>query len=115
MFDEQFPDHTTYTNDFERAEAMMGIISQDQALQFAGDDPHLQAWAAHSSWFGRSAWRSRRGYAANPVAEIAQQKAADGTAWEPLKSGLFGGDSERADKAISAYAEDFGKAGSRYY
>ncbi|MDV8015993.1 toll/interleukin-1 receptor domain-containing protein [Rhodococcus sp. IEGM 1241] len=113
MFDEQFPDNATYTNDFELAEVMMGIISQNQALQLAGDDPHRQAWA-HSSWFGRSAWRSRRGYATNPLVEIAQQKLADGAAWPPLKSGLFGGDSERADKAISAYAEDFGKAGNQH-
>ncbi|MCB8913933.1 hypothetical protein M1M07_28795 [Rhodococcus sp. HM1] len=114
MFDEQFPDDATYLNDFERAEVMIGIVSQDQALQLAGDDPHLQAWAAHSGWFGRSTWRSHRGHAANPVVEIAKQKLADGAAWELLKSGLFGGDSERADKAISAYSEDFGKAGRQH-
>ncbi len=110
MFDEQFPDNASYTNDFELTEVMMGIVSQDQVLQ----DPRRQGWA-HSSWFGRSAWRSRRGYATNPVVEIAQQKLADGAAWAPLKSGLFGGDSERADKAISAYSEDFGKAGNQYF
>lgn len=110
MFDEQFPDDTTYTSEFDRAEAMMGIISQDQELVLAGDDPHRRSWA-HSSWFGRSAWRSWRGSAPNPVTEIASEKLALGAGWAPLDAGLFGGDSERADKAITAYAEDFAKVG----
>lgn len=114
MFHEQFPDDATYTTDFELAEVIMGIISQDQALQLAGDDQRRREWA-RSSWFGRSAWRSRRGYGDNPVVEIAKQKLADGTAWAPLKSGLFGGDSERADTAIHAYSEDFTKAGGQYF
>lgn len=114
VFDEQFPDDATYTADFELAEVILGIISQDQAYQLAGDDQHRREWA-HSGWFGRSAWRSRRGYGDNPVVEIAKQKLADGVEWAPLKSGLFGGDSERADSAIHAYSEDFNKAGARYF
>lgn len=114
MFDEQYPDNATYTTDFDLAEVMMGIVSQDQALQLAGDDPQRRAWA-RSQWFGRSASRGRRAYrATSPVVEVAQQKLADGTAWPPLQSGLFGGDSERADTAIHAYSEAFTKAQNQY-
>lgn len=113
VFNDQFPDEDTYTSEFELAEVIMGIVSQDQAFQLAGDDQNRRVWA-RSSWFGRSAWRSRRGYGNNLVNEVDQELTADSTAWPPLKAGLFGGDAERAAAAIRAYSEDFFKAGSQY-
>lgn len=113
MFDEQFPDDETYGTEFERAEVTLGIISQDQEFRRTGDDPALRTWV-HSRWFGRSVWRSRRAYGANPVAAIAEQQHADGAAWEPLKAGLFGGDPYRAATAIEAYAQDFNKSAGNY-
>ncbi|MFE9784992.1 toll/interleukin-1 receptor domain-containing protein [Nocardia salmonicida] len=100
LFNEQFKDEPTYGSQFDRTEAMLGIISQDAANVAAGDHPD-RAWRRQSLWFGRSAYRFRR--YRNPVEDFAGEILAQGTEWAPLRAGLFGGSFERADTAIAEY------------
>ena len=54
----------------------------------------------------RSAWRVDTGYT-NPVEELSEALAEQGAEWPLLKAGLFGGSVERANEALSIYAETF--------
>jgi hypothetical protein len=100
-FNDQFRDDSTYETEFDKAEVILGLISQDIANVEAGENGG--AFLRRSQWFGRVMWRFRR--FGNPIDEIAEEKRSHGTAWQPLSEGLFDGDSARADRAISDYRE----------
>ncbi|TQC44829.1 toll/interleukin-1 receptor domain-containing protein [Rhodococcus sp. WS4] len=105
-FSEQFPDNTIYDTEFDHAEVWLGLVAQDCANVRAGAAPE-RAWLRRTNWYGRSTWRNRYNHDSTLVGEIAQRKLTEGTEWGPQKAGLFGGESERADKAITEYAETF--------
>jgi hypothetical protein len=105
VFEEQFLDDIAYDIAFDRTEAFIGLLSQDQnarhTLEFAN-------WSlpSRSQWFGRSTWRAANG-ARNPVEEITEEKILYGASWAPLQAGLFGGNENRADSAIRQYTPIF--------
>lgn len=102
-FDEQFPDDETYDHAFDRAEVILGIISQDQAHERADSE---RPWPTRSQWFGRSTWRFRRSHL-NPVDDLTHELASQGNMWGPLTGELFGGDTNRASRAIAEYGQTF--------
>lgn len=104
-FDEQFPDDEAYNQAFDRAEVILGVISQDQAHARADSE---RPWPTRSQWFGRSTWRFRRSHL-NPVDDLAHELSSQGRMWGPLTAGLFGGDANRASTAITQYAQTFMK------
>jgi TIR domain len=104
-FDTQFPDDGDYDRGFDRAEVMLGIVGQDQAIVHAERSPDL-GYLFRSRWFGRSTWRAYHGHG-NPVEDIAEELASKGAAWEPVAAGLFGGSPERASESVSKYGEVF--------
>ena len=76
---------------------------------------HYQLFGGHttstvvgdlSAEIRRSAWRVDTGYT-NPVEELSEALAEQGAEWPLLKAGLFGGSVERANEALSIYAETF--------
>lgn len=102
-FEEQFPDDEIYSQAFDRAEVMLGVISQDQAHARAASE---RSWPDHSQWFGRSTWRhpfSR----ITPVDDLAQELRSQGDMWGPLTVGLFGGSADRASAAVEKYAKHY--------
>lgn len=104
-FEEQFPDDEAYDQAFDRAEVILGVISQDQAQARQNSE---QPWPTRSQWFGRSTWRFRRSHL-NPVDDLAHELSSRGRMWGPLTAGLFGGDANRASTAITQYAQTFMK------
>lgn len=100
-FEEQFPDDETYSQAFDRAEIMLGVISQDQAHARVGSE---RAWPNRSQWFGRSTWRYPHSRI-TPLDDLAQQFESQGDRWGPLAAGLFGGSEDRASRAIEEYAK----------
>lgn len=106
MFLEQFPDEASYSSEFENAELFAAIVAEDilRDLATRSDDTTYGLSRYRNLWFGRSAWRYRRGEA---VANFIQDQTANGAAWPPLAAGLFGGSFERATDASNSYAEKF--------
>jgi hypothetical protein len=104
-FADQFPEDSSYEEQFDRTEVFLGIISQDLANARVSEDQGRQ-WLRRSEWFGRSTWRTahRR---SDPISDVAAELEAQGASWGPIKVGLFGGDSDRATRAIADYTEDF--------
>lgn len=100
-----YPDDDAYARDFDTAEVMLGLVSQDEANQQNAVAPD-RYFPAHSTWFGRSTWRAN-GYGPDPLARIRDELVRQGSAWPPLRAGLFGGDHDRAAAALDAYAESF--------
>lgn len=110
LFSEQFVDDYSYAAAFDRAEVMLGAITQDSANQHAtAVSDSSRAWLMRSRWFGRSTYRYQRGDA-SPVIAYIQQLAEQGEHWAPIRSGLFGGQTARAQKALTAYSDDFDNA-----
>lgn len=106
LFTDQFPDETLYAQAFDRAETVLGVLSQDLAEEDKRAHPDQPHWAhPGSSWFGRATYTSV--WSSSPVDDLAAEAAAAGPAWEPLRLGLFGGDPTRARDSIGAYRADF--------
>jgi hypothetical protein len=103
VFDEQFHDDA-YSRAFDRAEIMLGVLSQDDQDQLARSG----AFAQGSSWFGRSTWRASHGHG-TPLDDMSAEVAAQGSQWPPLRDGLFGGNPDRAATTITNFAELFGQ------
>ncbi len=104
MFEEQFPDDEAYDSAFDSTEVMLGIVASDLFIAQAGGEVERPI-RLRPSWFGRSAWRSRRH--PNPVQAISDDLTSHGEAWPPLQAGLFGGSVDRARTATTYYAEAF--------
>jgi TIR domain len=113
VFADQLPDQDMYDTEFDRAEVMLGLLSQDSANQRYAADPSSSR-RARSYWFGRSTWRSAKSHG-NPVLEFEQALQSQGPTWRPLQDHLFGADAARAKEALNAYATTFNElAGSRF-
>ena len=112
QFSDQYPDDDAYDSAFDRAEIMLGLVSQDiENAQAAASEAN---WKGRSKWFGRSTWRNRQ-YGNDALAEISFELNAQGVMWPPLTAGLFGGDLDRATVALGDYSEDFNTiANSRF-
>jgi len=102
-FQDLCPDDDDYSTQFDRAEVMLGLISQDLAIQEAAAAG--RTWRSRSRWFGRSTWRAN--HHSNALELITRQLAAQQSEWPPLRAGLFGRDPARADTAVVAYTETF--------
>ncbi|ROP38977.1 toll/interleukin-1 receptor domain-containing protein [Saccharothrix texasensis] len=105
-FADQYVDDTAYDDAFDRAEVMLGLISQDfdNARAVANSD---QTREGRSVWFGRSTWRGR--YGSRAVGIVASEVEVQGASWAPLEAGLFGGQLDRAVTAIKDYEEAFNR------
>lgn len=111
IFEEQFVDEDSYDRAFDRTEIMLGMVSQHVAGQRAARHPD-HAWRNHSSWFGRSTWRSRH-HLSSALPDVAAELDAEQDAWAPLRVGLFNGSRDDAEAALTAYAKDFQERRSR--
>jgi hypothetical protein len=107
VFAEQFLDDIAYDSAFDRTEVILGLLSQDQECVRASQDP-TRTWIGDSAWFGRSTWRAAKRLG-NPVEEIKKEKDLQGGTWGALQAGLFGGDPDRVDQAITEYSKSFVK------
>lgn len=111
-FAEQFPDEDAYDRAFDRAEVVLGLLSEDQEALAAAEQPD-RSWRRGSAWFGRSTWRAIA-EANNALTEIQVEQRRQGVSWPPLQAGLFGGDLARAQQAATRYAEAFNDRSWRY-
>ncbi|MEU0093907.1 toll/interleukin-1 receptor domain-containing protein [Kribbella sp. NPDC006257] len=113
IFLDQWPDDEAYAAEFDRAEAMLGVLAQDAVnvrIAAAGDG---RAWG-RSRWFGRSTWRAAH-FHGNPVEDMQHEFGTEGSMWGPLRGELFGGDVGRAKAALDRYAADFAaQVGQRF-
>ncbi|MFC0112577.1 toll/interleukin-1 receptor domain-containing protein [Kibdelosporangium aridum] len=105
-FTDQYPHDDTFDAAFDRAEVILGLISQDIENVRAAANPD-QSWKFDSRWFGRSTWRSA--HRTGALDEVASEVEAQGESWPPLAAGLFGGSLERVTAAVSDYAVLFRK------
>lgn len=107
-FQDLYTDDDSYDRDFDTAEVMLGVVSQDLANQqnAASDNERI---SAHSRWFGRATWRVHH-LNGDPVARVQAELASQQSGWAPLRGGLFGGDTARAQAAIDLYSEAFTRA-----
>lgn len=106
VFSDQMPDQEMYDAEFDRAEVMLGLLSQDAAQQRQLLLNPESPWRARSRWYGRSTWRSQHSHG-NPVVDFDREMQSQGELWPPLQQNLFGGDKSRARDALDAYAQDF--------
>lgn len=113
IFTEQLADDVTYDAEFDRMEAVLGVLAQDQAnvRANAGSDGRPRPYAY---WFGRATWRAAHGRG-NPAQELAQELATQGTRWGPLEAGLFGGDKDRAHSALEVHGQQFEEVAGRRF
>ncbi|MER7250806.1 toll/interleukin-1 receptor domain-containing protein [Kribbella sp. NPDC000426] len=105
VFADQLPDQDTYDSEFDRAEVMLGLISQDCATQRYVANAN-SAWRARSRWYGRSTWRAANSHG-NPITQFEQELQSQGARWRPLQGELFGADPVRAREALDAYSTTF--------
>lgn len=113
VFAGQFADNDSYEDAFDRAEIMLGLVTTDIISMVAKQNPEL-AWLSGTRWFGRSAWRYKHSRT-NPVHEYAQVLDTTGANFGPLKAGLFGGQTDRAETAMTSYAEQLAKVSRGYW
>lgn len=113
MFTDQFADSDAYENAFDRAEVMLGLVTEDSISMLVERNPEL-SWLRGTHWFGRSTWRHKHSNS-SPVNEFAQQLDTAGADYGPLRAGLFGGQQERAEAAMTSYAEQFAKVSRGYW
>lgn len=114
LFEDHYPIQDSYTADFDRAEVMLGLISQDQELREA-DRGDTVGFGARSHWYGRSTWRSRYQTGSGALALIERELENEGQSWPPLRAGLFGADMNRARAALEAYATLFTKLADSHW
>lgn len=112
IFSDQWPDDDAYSAEFDRAEAVLGVLAQDVANVRAAANPQRPSWS-RSHWYGRSTWRSHSH--GNAVADLVHELETQGAQWGPLTSGLFGGDKDRARAALEAYQTSFDKIASQQF
>jgi hypothetical protein len=105
IFSDQWPDDDAYDSEFERAEAVLGVLTQDVINVRLAATPEGRRWG-RSRWYGRSTWRSSHGHG-NPVADLVHDFETQGSQWGPLEGGLFGRDEERARAALEKYQTSF--------
>jgi hypothetical protein len=110
IFSDQWPDDDAYDAEFERAEAVLGVLAQDVTnVRLAASEG--RGWG-RSRWYGRSTWRSSHGHG-NPVDDLIHEFETQGSQWGPLQGGLFGRDENRARAALETYQENFNDLVSR--
>jgi TIR domain len=113
VFDEQFTDDDAFENAFDYAEAALGVVNEDLGnMRNTGETGRPLRF--RNMWFGRSTWRFAHRHC-DPVADIAEDHAERGSAWRPLRAGLFGGSTDRAKVAIEQYRENFDELASRQW
>lgn len=105
IFSDQWPDDEAYDSEFERAEAVLGVLAQDVINVRLAAAPEGRGWG-RSRWYGRSTWRSSHGHG-NAVADLVHEFETQGSQWGPLEGGLFGRDEERARAALEKYQANF--------
>ncbi|WP_433270673.1 toll/interleukin-1 receptor domain-containing protein [Actinosynnema sp. CS-041913] len=97
-FAEQYVDDQIYDDAFDRAEVLLGLLSQDRAQT----GPSI---GSSTRWYGRSA---RRGWShGGAYSEIKAELEAERAGWPPTRAGLFGGEPDRALAAIAGYKSTF--------
>lgn len=111
-FSDHFVSGPAFEVAFDRAEIMLGLASQDIANLNNKDNPD-RPWPDHSSWFGRSTWRTDRSETGSPIAYYSRQLSDRGHDWPPLRAGLFGGQVDRASNAITEYGAHFNEVRSK--
>ncbi|MER5881142.1 toll/interleukin-1 receptor domain-containing protein [Streptomyces sp. NPDC001910] len=104
VFADQWPDDDTYDAEFDRVEAVLGVLVQDMTNVRATANPTGRSWT-RAHWYGRSTWRSHSH--GNPVNDLAHDFETQGALWGPLKGGLFGGDEARARAALESSQASF--------
>lgn len=110
-FIEQYADDVAYSEAFDRAEVVLGLISQDIVNIEIGADSE-RSWAKRSKWFGRSTWRAD--YSSGAAGVVAAEIKMNGASWAPLSAGLFGGRFDRATVAAGDYIEQFTEMARSY-
>jgi hypothetical protein len=111
LFREEWPDDEAYDAEYDRAEAVLGVLAQDAINARRAASDNGRAWG-RAYWYGRSTWRSKHSHG-NPVADLHREFEAQGLQWGPLRAGLFGGSEERAKAALNDYGQTFQEAANR--
>jgi hypothetical protein len=107
VFNEQFPEDAMYDSEFDVAEVMLGLVSEDQMNQFSQRIiPSNRAYAYSHRWFGRSTMPAQLRHS-HALKDVWEQQAVAGADWGPIRAGLFGGAVGRASQATSSYAQIF--------
>ena len=105
LFDEQLPDAERYDTVYDRAEVLLGSLAQDLANIRARPDFDGKR-RPRAYWFGRATWRAER-TRQDPAQDLVAEALSQAQAWPLLAAGLFGGDQERAEAALTTHAEQF--------
>lgn len=110
VLEDQFTDERELIHAFERAEVLLGVISQDlsnQAAQVGQRDD------GGSRWYGRATWSGRTAQS-NLLETMQQEFISQGSSWPPLARGLFGCNEDRATMAFDSYRENFIEVSRRF-
>jgi TIR domain len=91
-------DDEDYGDIFDKLEALLGVVAQDAAIVEASAGGYL-----HGGWTGRYIWRKQFGK--NAFEQIYDEFSNRGSSWAPIRSGLFDGSAERAERAFVAMSE----------
>jgi hypothetical protein len=110
VFADQYPDDEMYDHEFDRAEIILGFLTQDRetvrSTTLTVDPDPDRIWPSSPKWYGRAAWRANRHYG-DHISDLAEERDRDRDNWPLLRAGLFGGDIERAITAMSNYRQTF--------
>lgn len=113
VFADTFHNPESYARAFDRAEVMLGLISTDWTDQGSGGSPY--AHLGGSKWFGRSTFRATTYYPGNALGRLADEARVQGTAWPPLRAGLFGGSRARYERAAEIYGTNYNELVARIW
>jgi len=96
---------------FEHAEVLLQALSLDADPGFREG----QRRYGRPNWAGRAAvYAGYRLRGNNPAQQLSQEAALEGSAWSPVRHGLFGGDPNRAERALGATLEELNQAAQAY-
>lgn len=103
-FSKLLPSDDDYTAMFDRAEVLMAALAVDARNTLATGNVY-----ADGAWYGAFTWRDRFSQQTLEV-RILEEAKSEGDQWRPLRAGLFGGDHQRAVRALEQFAEGASEA-----
>lgn len=106
-FTESPPIDTEYDALFDQAVVMLGLLSTDEIITARTPEDKDRTYLKQTRWIGRALRRAVANFHPNPIAAFNNELERQRADWSPLKAGLFGGSTQRAEAALEEYGEIF--------
>lgn len=106
-FTESPPIDTEYDALFDQAVVIFGLLSTDEIITARTPEDKDRTYLKQTRWIDRAMRRGVANFHPNPIAAFNNELERQRADWSPLKAGLFGGSTQRAEAALEEYGEIF--------